>query len=459
MPSSPTTGAARRPARPSMLDGPIAPILLRMTGPVVLGILLILLFNVVDTWFVGLLGTQELAAISFTFPVCFILINIAMAIGTATTSLTAMRLGQGDVVRARRLNLHALGLSVAVIVPLSTLGILTIGPLFSLLGAGPELLPMIRDYMVTWYAGVVFLAIPMTAHAAIRATGDTRTPSIVMGIAGLLNGVLDPIFMFHFEMGIRGAALATLVSWLFASCGALRALLHIDFVSFRRCKEQPWAQSRRDLLKIAAPAALTNLAGPLSSAILTAIVATHGAHAVAAYGVGTRVEALALVVIIALTSAASPFIGQNYGAGNHQRIAQGLRVVFQLCLAWSALAITILAFTGDSIALLFSNDSEIQKGIVLYLQIVPAGYFGLGFVMIICASLNVLRRALLGTIISVGRLFFLAIPVAWLGDQLYGLTGLFVGIVLANLVSGVVAFLWFRAKIHSRTLTTLHQDA
>lgn len=457
--SSPPTTRIHGTASPHpMLHGPIAPLLIRMTGPVVLGILLILLFNVVDTYFVGLLGTRELAAISFTFPVSFIVMNIAMGLGAAATSVGSMRLGQGDTERAQRLNGHALLLSISVIVPISLLVIAILDPLFRLLGAGEDLLPLIRDYMVPWLLGVVFLAIPMTAHGAIRATGDTRTPSIVMGIAGMLNGIMTPIFIFVFEWGVRGAAIGTVLSWMFASTASIVALHRIGYLSFRSLATQSWLRSFRELMKVALPASVTNLLGPLSAAIITAIVATHGAEAVAAFGVGTRIEALALVVIMALASAVSPFIGQNYGAGHHHRIAEGLRVVFLLSLAWALFSTVLLYFCGGAIASLFSEEASIQADIVLFLQLVPIGYVGLGLIMIIGAALNVLRRPMVGTTINVGRLFLLALPAAWMGNEMYGLTGLFVGLAGANLLAGLGAVIWFRTNIRSRALTTLQSE-
>lgn len=452
-PTSPLTPDTPHP----ILHGPITPLLVRMTGPVVLGILLILFFNVVDTYFVGLLGTRELAALSFTFPVSFIIMNMAMGLAAATTSVGSLRLGQGDTESAKRINAHALMLAIITVVPLSLLGIVTLDPLFTLLGASEDLLPLIRAYMVPWYLGVIFLALPMTAHGAIRATGDTRTPSLVMGMAGLINGVLAPLFIFGFGWGMKGAAIATVISWMFASAAAIYALHRIGHLSLRPEPAQPWLRSFRELLKVAAPAATTNVLGPLSAAIVTAIVANHGAAAVAAYGVGTRIEALALVVIMALASAVSPFIGQNYGAGNHHRIAQGLKVVFRLTLAWALISALLLWLGGPLLAQLFSEEASIQQDIELFLQIVPMGYMGLGMIMIIGAALNVLRRPLLSTTINVGRLFLLALPAAWAGNFYFGLSGLFIGLAAANLLAGAGAILWFRINIRSQALTTLQR--
>ncbi len=433
-----------------MLDAPIGPTIARMTGPVVLGILAILTFNLVDTWFIGLIGARELAAVSFTFPVCFVVMNVAMGIAAATTSVSAHLLGQNQRGRAGSLNTHALCLSAAVIIPLSLLGMLTIDPLFRLLGAAEDLLPLIREFMLPWYGGVVLLALPMTAHGSIRATGDTRTPAIVMGKAGLINGLLDPLFIFVFGWGMAGAAWATVFSWAYASVAALRALHGTGLMTFSALPSQSWQRSARTLIHLSWPAAITHLMGPLSAAVITIMAAAHGHEAVAAFGVGTRIESLALVVTMGLGSALAPFIGQHMGAGRHERIIEALRLSLRFSIAWG-IGISILLWLGsDLIAGLFSDDHQVQQGLAAFLHLVPAGFAGAGTFMVIVATLNALRRPLLGTLLNALRLFGVVLPAAWLGSEMGGLEGLYAGLALANLSTGLLAAVWFMASVRKR---------
>ncbi|HET8706687.1 MAG TPA: MATE family efflux transporter, partial [Pseudomonadales bacterium] len=203
--------------------GPIAPTLSGLAIPTFFGIITILSFNLVDTYFVGLLGTIPLAAISFTLPVAFTVMNLAMGLGIGTSASLARLIGSGRIEEARRFTTHALLLSVVLVVALAICGILTIDSLFKALGAEAHLLPIIRDFMTIWYAGVGFLVIPMVGNAAIRATGDTRTPSKIMAVAGVMNGIFDPILIFGWgpfpELGVKGAAIATVIAWMF-SCAA-----------------------------------------------------------------------------------------------------------------------------------------------------------------------------------------------------------------------------------------------
>lgn len=253
-----------------LLQGPIGHTLARMTLPTIVGIFAILLFNIVDTYFIGLMGSAELAAVSFTFPVSYVVLNISLGIGIGTTSSLSNRLGSGDYRTARSMSRHAIFLAVLVAMGISQLGIATIDPLFRVLGASEQSLPLIRDYMVIWYLGIPLLFLPMVGNSAIRATGDTKTPSYIMIVAGLVNGVLDPIMIFGFgpvpALGIQGAALATVISWLMASVAVLWCLKALNAISF----SSDWLtrktlDSWKPILAIGIPAGTTNFIPPHSS--------------------------------------------------------------------------------------------------------------------------------------------------------------------------------------------------
>ena len=178
-PSQPAGGSRRA----ELLNGRVGPTLLRLAGPMVLGIAAIMLFQIADTYYVGRLGPSALAAMSFTFPVTFIVFSVAMGLGIGTTSAIARAIGTGDEHKVKVLTTHALTLSVCVVSIVGVIGLLSLDPIFHALGASDDSLVLIRQYMVPWLMGVGLLVIPMVGNSAIRATGDTRTPSIVMMIA------------------------------------------------------------------------------------------------------------------------------------------------------------------------------------------------------------------------------------------------------------------------------------
>ncbi|MGL5974604.1 MAG: MATE family efflux transporter, partial [Aeromonas sobria] len=313
-----------------MLTAPIPVVLRQMTGPMIFGIIAILAFNLVDTFFIGMLGTQALAAISFTFPVTFVVTSLAMGLGAGLSAVIGHTLGQGKHDEAAHLATDSLFLAVIMVALLSVGGALTIKPLFTLLGASAELISLIHDYMLIWYLTVPMLVLPMVGNAAIRATGDTKTPSVVMAVAGLVNGVLDPLLIFGIgpfpEWGIRGAAIATSISWLMAMLVSLYILRHREGLLLWRLSARPRLfQHWRSLLHVAVPASFTNMLNPLANAVLMTFFAGLGTEVVAAYGAASRVEALLLIVMMALASVLAPFISQNCGAGNPARAKAALQ--------------------------------------------------------------------------------------------------------------------------------------
>lgn len=431
--------------RPDLLNDPIGPTLIRLAVPMFVGISAIILFNIVDTFWVGKLGPEALAAMSYTFPVVTVVMSLAMGVGIGTTAVVARALGHGDRDEVQRLSTHALILANSVVVVVALVGLATITPLFRALGADDATIELIRQYMVPWYLGVGLLVIPMVGNSAIRATGDTKTPSYVMLVAGLVNAVLDPCLIFGWgpfpALGLTGAALATIASY----AGALIAGLYVlvireKLLVFVLPKLAELRDSWRRILAIGAPAAATNLLAPVSAGILTRMVSEHGLDAVAAYGVGTRIEGLALVGVSALSTAVTPFVAQNLGAGQCERIRGAIQFVGRAALAWGVAIALLLGLASRPLAGIFSESEIVVASASMYLLFVPFSYGPLGLATLVGSAFNALGRPLKASAIVFVRLVVLAVPLAWLGSREFGLPGLFGGIALANVLVGVVAY-------------------
>ncbi|MFM5116321.1 MATE family efflux transporter [Aeromonas hydrophila] len=432
-----------------LLTAPMTSVLLRMTGPMILGIVAILAFNLVDTFFIGMLGTQALAAISFTFPVTFVVTSLAMGLGAGLSAVMGHALGQGKHDEAVRITTDNLFLAVLLVALIALAGALTIHPLFRLLGASDELIALIYDYMLIWYLTVPMLVLPMVGNAAIRATGDTKTPSLVMTVAGLVNGVLDPLLIFGIgpfpAWGIRGAAIATSLSWLMAMLVSLYILRHREGLLRWRLSPRPQLLAHwRALLHVAVPASFTNMLNPLANAVLMTIFAGLGTEVVAAYGAASRVEALLLIVMMALSSVLAPFISQNCGAGNPARAKAALQFCMRFALLFQLAVYALTWLLAPFIAELFSDHPQVVRLIVLYLHLVPIGYGFQGMVMLLASALNGVRASSVSFLFNGLRLFVFLLPGAWLGAKLGGEQGIYLGILVANLAAGTLA--WWYAR-------------
>lgn len=435
--------------------GPTFRHILNLTLPMVWALFATIGFNVVDTFFVAQLGTLELAAISFTFPVVMTLISLAIGLGAGTSAVVARAIGQGDRRRVERLATDSLLLAAVVVSAFVVAGLLTIDPLFRLLGAEEALLPLIRDYMEIWYLGIPFLVVPMVGNNVIRASGDARFPSLIMTVAALANLILDPLLIFGLagfpRLELQGAALATVASRAITFFGAIAVLHYRErLIRWAWPKTSEVLASWRAILHVGLPAAGTQMVNPIAIAVITRFVAAYGSTAVAGFGLATRLEALSLVVLFALSSSTGPIVGQNLGAGLTERIRATFRESYILSFGWGAAVALLLGLYGPELASLFDDDPAVIAIAQDYLLIVPISYGCYGAVMVAGAGFNALGRPLSSTFLTLLRMIVLYIPIAYVAGQLYGITGIFAAAAFANIAAGTTACLWTMKACRSK---------
>ncbi|MBU3022372.1 MATE family efflux transporter [Aestuariibacter sp. A3R04] len=420
----------------------------------ILGMVMMMSFGLMDTFFVSLLGTEPLAAISFTFPVTFTVISLNIGLGIGTSAIIGKLQGQRDLEKSRQYASSAMVLSFGMVGALAFIGYLTIDPIFGLLNANASLMPYIYDYMNLWYLSSVFLALPMVGNSVLRACGDTRTPSIIMAAGGAINAALDPLFIFGFgpipAMGIEGAALATLIAWIVGASWVVwllavkKKLMLARLLSFAELK-----QSCAPILSIAMPAAGANMLTPIAGGVMTAVVATYGAEAVAAWGVGNRMESIASIVVLALSMSLPPIISQNVGAGLYQRVQDAYKITVRFVLIWQLFVFVVMWVLADWIAEMFADEPNVAMLIQLFLTIVPIGYGVQGIIILTNSSLNAMHQPIAALVLSVIRLFIFYVPVSYIASLVWDLYGLFWGVVVANLCMAILSYMYFNRALQN----------
>ena len=429
-----------------LLQGPVGKTLISLAMPMAFGIVAIILFTVVDTFYVGRLGAEQLAAMGFTFPISYIVMSIAMGLSVGTSSTIARAIGEGHQLRVQRLATDGLGLAFLIVTCFSLIGLTNLNTIFSMIGAKGEILELISDYMIPWCLGVGLLVIPMVGNGALRATGDTKTPATIMVIAGIVNIVLDPFLIFGIgpfpRLELQGAALATVVSWGVTFTASLWILGKREgMIRLPIFDPKHTFDSWRQILHIGIPAAGTNMMEPLSMAVITRMISGYGKEAVAAFGVGGRLEALSLIGIWALSMAMTPFVGQNFGAGNSDRIRGALRFGLRFSLVWGGGVFAVLYLLSGIIAPIFNDDKAVIASVILFLQIIPISYAMYGISTLVNSTFNALGKPLQASLVIILHLFVFVLPLAYLGSKVYGLKGIFVGIAVGNAVVGIIAYL------------------
>jgi putative MATE family efflux protein len=439
-----------------LTEGAVAKTLVRLTLPMMVGIVGMVAFNLVDTFFVGRLGTLELAAMSFTFPVVLVVMSISRGLGVGATAVLARAIGVGDQHQVKRLTTDALLLSWLVVVAFVAAGLLTIDPLFRLLGANDEVLPLIKQYMSIWYLGMPFVVVPMVGNSAIRATGDTKTPSAIMVVAILVNASLDPMFIFGIgpfpRLELAGAALATVIARATTLVISLLVLSRREkMLTLERVSLKEIFQTWKQVLYLGLPAAATYIIVPLSTGIITRLIAGYGPEHVAGFGVATRIEMFALTVVRALSVVLIPFVGQNVGAGKNLRVRQGVNYSQLFSLVWGLFLFLVFLLLARPIASIFNKSSEVIATTALYLAIVSLSYGALGIIELNASTFNAIKKPLPAAALSLIRMFVFYVPLAFLGSRLLGLKGIFGAVAAANFGTAGISTIWVRRKMRLQT--------
>ena len=439
-----------------LTEGPVGQQLVKLTLPMVWGIFALITFNLVDTYFVGQLGTAQLAAMSFTFPVVMTLGNLAFGLGIGTSSVIARAIGEGDMRRVQRFTTNSLTLALTAVILFVAVGLFTIDPLFRALGAGPEVMPYIHEYMRIWYFGMVFLVVPMVGNSAIRAAGNTLTPSIIMTLSAGTNILLDPLLITGAlgfpRLELQGAALATVIARAIALVASLLILRFQEKLLSSQIpdlKETLWCW--RDILTVGLPAAAASMISPISVGVITSFLAVYGASTVAGFGIASRLESLALIAIIATSSSIGPFVGQNWGAQRLDRVQLALRKSYLFCVGWGLLMLITLAFSSPCLSSLFYPDPAVVAVATRYLWLVPFSYGAIGIIQVSSAALNAMGKPLPSIVMTGIHMFGLYIPLAYLGSQVAGPTGIFTAAMISNLLVGIGAFVWMRRLCRQRS--------
>ncbi len=428
-----------------IVNAPIRPLMARLTISALFGNVAMHLLGVVDTFFISRLGTEQLAAASFAIPVHMIYVSLALGIGMGISSLNARLIGESRFKDSARLITDGLYFAAIFAVVTALLGLLFMDEVFQLLRADPTIMPYIRDYLSILLVGLPPLMLVVVGNSTFRSMGNIKMSATLAAVLSLLNMVLDPLLIFGIgpfpALGIQGAALATLIAavlTLALSCYVLG--FHEKLLDFSRPQPAHMVGNWREVLGIGVPAMGANVMTPLAAAIMTAMVAGFGAEAVAGFGVGSRIEMLSLIVVMALSSTLPMFIGQNIGASRGDRAYCALMGCLRFVLGFQILVYLLLLVFSGSVAATFSENPAVTGIIRTYLLILPLTYGAHGVVVLVMVSLNMLRRPKTALLLTITRLMLLYIPLAFIGSRLWGVTGMFIGAGCGNVMAGFIAY-------------------
>lgn len=426
-----------------ILERPVTEALVAMAAPAAIGMLLTFLFQLVDTYFLGKLSGTALAAISFAYPVYILIVSLFMGVAAGVSSTVGKALGESRPDKAGLLTSTSLVIFMLFTMGLGAVGFVSTASVFSLLGATAESLPLVSEYMRILYLGMFALVGTLIGNAALMAKGIMIKPTVIIGIGGLLNLILDYVLIFGIgpipAMEVKGAALATVISWGISLVIMLVVLFREGLLSPPRAE---WTgrvlEGLREIWVISTPAVAAQILNPIAIAVITRLVATSGDNAVAAYGIATRVESLGLTGMLSLSVILTPLVAQNFGAERKGRLDEIIAYSGRMTVYWGIALYVLISFFAESIGSVFTDNVEIIRHTRNYLYIVGISFAGFGLALITTSFFNGVYEPRLSLKLTLVKTLAFTIPLALVGG-LVSLTGIWIGLAVANLAGAVYA--------------------
>ncbi len=410
-----------------------------MTSASAAGLVAMFAVDMVDMYFLTLLGEQELAAaVGFAGTLLFFLVSVSIGLQIALGALVARSEGNERRDLARRYCSSAMIFNFLVSAVISAIAWFNLPALLGLLGAkGPTL-----DYAVS-YAAIVLPSMPilvlgMSAATSVRALGDARRSMWATVLGSLVNGVLDPIFIFTFGWGLEGAAIASVVARLVVLLVAWHALAVVHKMPCRVSRAQ-FLADLKPILTIAGPAVLTNIATPIGGSFVLITMSRFGDSAVAGAAIMGRITPLAMAAVFALSGAIGPIVGQNAGAGYYDRVRSTLVSAVIFNVMYVAMLWLLLWLCADFITRIFSTSGQARELILFYCNFLVGAFVFNGLLFISNASFNNLHHAHWATAFNFGRALLGTIPAVYLGAKWFGPKGVMAGEAFGSMLFGLLA--------------------
>jgi putative MATE family efflux protein len=434
---------------PDLLTGSLTAHIIRLSLPMIVAMLFQTGFSIIDMVFLGMVSSEAIAVVSIVFPVIFFFVSFAMGIGAGLTSFIARAFGAGDREKASRIAANGLAFSVVIYILLAVIGLLFVRPLFVLLGAGPDILDSVLDYCRIIFIGFIFIFIGAFSNSIIRGEGDTKTPMKFLIVQTAVNLMLDPLLIFGFgpipAMGVSGAALALVISRM------VWVALCVRHFAGGRSQVTPVFRNFRfelnlikEILRVGIPSTITFLSSSIGLMLFMKLVSGYGSLAIAAFGIGGRIENIAILPALGMSGAVLTIAGQNYGSGDVERTRDTIKhAIFLISVFMISVALIALLFARP-INMIFTRDSRVIALGISFLYYRAPFWMLMGVRIMIGAGFNGAGKPKVGLLTLLFGLFVLGLPSALILESVMGLKAVWAGLSIANLTGAASAYIVYR---------------
>ncbi len=433
---------------------PILPLLFRLAIPSILGMSFQALYNVVDSIYVGHVSKDALSALSLAFPIQMVLISVAVGTGVGATSLISRTLGAGTRVRAGNIAEHVILLSFVYGAAAACAGFFFAENLIRLFTTDPVLVPLATDYIRIILIGSIALFVPMIFNNILRGEGNTFIPMITMAIGAFLNIAIDPLFIFGIgpfpEMGVKGAAYATVFSRIFAGAFIIFILFSDKNEIKIRLRDFHYDGSiLRELYRVGVPAMSLQLLASVMLAGGNIILALHNTTAIAVFGIFFRLQSFIFMPVFGLGQGVMPLTGYNYGARNPDRMKQTILYGAFTAFCFTFIGFLIFQLFPHGLITMFNSNPELLKIGLPAMRRISLSFLFIGPSIIGINVFQAIGKGPPSLVLSFLRTIVILLPSMYLLGELYGLNSIWLAFPLSEFVTFCIGAIWLVGTLRS----------
>ena len=421
-------------------NAPIPKALVSLGIPIMIGMLINALYNLVDAYFVGGLGESPMGAISIVFPLGQVVVGLGLMFGNGAASYLSRLLGSGDKKTANIVASTALYSSVPIGAVLIIFSTIFLKPILTSLGATETIMPYALTYARIYVISCIFNVFNVTMNNIVASEGAAKTTMCALLLGAVINIGLDPLFIYTFDMGVAGAAIATAISQLVSTLVYLTYILRKKSAFTFSIKEFiPTQQTFVEILKIGIPTLTFQLLTSLSIALINRASSTYGDAVIAGMGAVTRVTSMGTLVVFGFLKGFQPIAGFSYGAKNFKRLRESIKI----SILWSTIfcvvvGLLMVVFSTQIISQFANGNGEMISVGQKSLAGNGLSFFLFGFYTVYSSLFLALGKGTAGFFLGACRQGICFVPIIFLLPAIWGLSGILYAQPIADIISAII---------------------
>ena len=425
--------------------------------PILAGMAIQTIYTIVDMIYIGRLSGEAIAAVAFNMPLLFFVLGLSMGLGSGVTASIARFIGANDKINADNSAEHALILAAFISIIMVVVGLLFGKQMLLILGATPDIINLSWSYLRVISFGLFFMVFSGFFRSILSGEGDMKTPMVISAVGTVLNIILDPIFIFVLDYGVAGAAIATVIS---------QATVFTIFIYMFMVKEHTYVTFKMrsfsfskfiifDIIKVGVPASMAMIIMSVGQAVFNKILVSYSEFSVAAFQVGSRIDVVIFLPIMAIATALTTLVGMFYGAKDFENVKLIIRYGMLRSIIITTIGSTLIFILAPHIVKGFSNEIEIQQVAVIYLRLIVFIYPLVSFAMTSGRVMQGLGMGLPMLVTSIVRVLGVSVPLALIFNYILHkpIEWMWYAMMTSTVVATVTAALWLKYALKKRMIT------